>query len=163
MRWLQGQNSGPLQASWTSDKAQTDTYPTWEELQGCCEVVIYNALEEEVSRLVLRWPLTSDQSGSLTTEEWEVSSPADMASQILCRAVSLKKSSSVTFVVVRPKVMGAMPEAEDAFKNVCIKEWHNFIQEDALKNSIYLTSSTWKVYVLIGGIIHPQNSNMDLL
>lgn len=48
-----------------------------EELWRRCGVVIWNALEEEVSRLVLRWPLTLDHSGSLTTEEWEVSTPAE--------------------------------------------------------------------------------------
>lgn len=46
------------------------------ELWRCCGVVISNALEEEVSRLVLQWPLTPNHSGSLTTEEWGVSTPA---------------------------------------------------------------------------------------
>lgn len=44
-----------------------------EELLSDCGMVIWNALEEEVSRLVLQWPLTSEHSGSMTSEEWEVS------------------------------------------------------------------------------------------
>lgn len=46
------------------------------ELWRRCGVVVRNALEEEVSRLLLHWPLTSDHSGFLTAEEWEVGTPA---------------------------------------------------------------------------------------